>query len=115
MALSEFELKKWEVTMTDYIEQKRPPAHIRDQLDISFRINGQNIEIFEIRPAFDDPQDKFEAPIAKATYVRSTEKYNIYWMKSDLKWHAYKPRPEVNTLEEFIHEIDADEYSCFWG
>ncbi|MBN1532951.1 MAG: DUF3024 domain-containing protein, partial [Spirochaetes bacterium] len=39
----------------------------------------------------------------------------IYWQRRDLKWHRYEPDPEVDTLEEFLDIVDADDYASFWG
>lgn len=39
--------------MENYIENTRPPEEMRPQLDISYKIEGQSIIIFEIRPIFD--------------------------------------------------------------
>jgi len=36
-----------------------------------------------------------EEPATKATYVRKTGRWKIYWMRADLKWHAYPTHPEA--------------------
>ena len=57
MALSEIELKKCETCETAihaFLEKRRPPVHIRDKLDIDCRIDGQNVEVQEIRPDWQD-------------------------------------------------------------
>ncbi|MGB4813280.1 MAG: hypothetical protein WBP13_12485 [Methylophilaceae bacterium] len=51
MAFSEFEIKKLEKTVGSFIEKQRPSAHIRKELDFAFRIDGQSVIIYEIRPA----------------------------------------------------------------
>jgi uncharacterized membrane protein YsdA (DUF1294 family) len=50
MSLSEFELKKCEKAIAAFMSKRRPPPHIRQELDLGYRINGQSIEIFVIRP-----------------------------------------------------------------
>ncbi len=32
-----------------------------------------------------------------------------------MRWHAYEPHPEAESLEEALHIVDADEHGCFWG
>jgi hypothetical protein len=115
MTLSQFELKKCEKSLSDFLERRRPPVHIRPELDIAYRISGQSVEIFEVRPDWQDPTQKMESPVAKATYVRTKNRWNVYWMRQDLKWHGYEPNPEVRTLEAFLHVVDRDEYCCFFG
>lgn len=115
MSVSEFELKKWEVAIGDYIKKKRPPVHIRDKVDLSFYIKDQSIVIFEIRPLWVNPNEKVESPIAKATYIKSKNIWKIYWQRAYGKWHSYEPTPEVATIEDFLNEIENDRYGCFWG
>lgn len=115
MALSEFELKKYEKFVGDFVEKRRPPMHIRNELDLDFRVEDQSVEIFEIRPVWRNPQKKMEEAVAKATFVKSKKVWRIYWQRADLKWHRYEPDPEVNSLEEFLDIVDRDEYGCFFG
>ncbi len=57
MALSELEIKRVEKTMDGYMARHRPAPHIRSQLDIGWRLAGQSLEIFESRPAWDNPAE----------------------------------------------------------
>lgn len=40
--------------MEAFLARKRPPEHIRQQLDMGYKIDGQSIIIHEIRPFWDD-------------------------------------------------------------
>lgn len=115
MALSETEVKRIEKTVGQFVQKRRPPPEIRDQLDISFRISDQSFVIFEIRPRWDNPNEKIEGPIAKATFVRSTKKWKLFWKRADNKWHGYEPFSESRSLERILDVIDKDECGCFWG
>ena len=101
--------------MDEYLKATRPPIHIRDKLDIGYRIENQSVEIFEIRPAFNKPGEIIELPVAKTTHVKRSGIWKIYWMRADLKWHKYKPNPEVDDLEGFLSVIEDDRYGCFYG
>ncbi len=115
MALSEFDNALTEVKLSEFIARRRPPEHLRAQVDLSFRIEDQSIVIFEIRPVFRRPAEKIECMVAKATYVKKTGEWKVYWQRADQKWHRYEPAPSVKTLEEFISLVDDDEWACFWG
>jgi hypothetical protein len=115
MALSEFELKKCEKLVSEFVNKRRPPVHIRNELDLGFRVKGQCIEIFEIRPMWRDPDKMIEEMVAKATWVNTQKSWMVYWQKADLKWHRYDPNPEVVSLEEFLEIVDRDEHACFFG
>ena len=115
MALSELELKRCEKALAQFLERRRPSPHIRDQLDISYKISGHSVEIVEIRPDWQDRTKKMETPVAKATFVRTKNCWKVFWMRRDLKWHGYEPNPEVGTLEAFLNVVDRDEHCCFFG
>ena len=115
MAFSELEMKRCERDIARFMGRRRPPPHIRPQLDLGYRITGQSIELFEIRPHWDQKFEKLETPVAKATFVRTQNIWRIYWMRKDLRWHAYEPSSEARSLEEFLAVVDRDEYCCFFG
>lgn len=115
MSLSEFEVKRIEKIVGEYIENKRPPVHIRNQLDLGYKIKDQSVEIFEIRPVWNNPKEKIELPVAKATYVKKSNIWKIYWQRADLKWHSYEPEAEVKFIEQFVAVVEQDNYACFWG
>jgi len=115
MAISEFELKRCEKKLEQFLEENRPPAHIRAEVDLAYRISGQSIEIFEIRPGFRDTSKVTEISVAKTTYVKSQKVWKVYWMRQDLKWHSYPPAPQVRHLEEFLTLVKEDANACFFG
>lgn len=115
MALSEFEIKKCEKYLDEFLELRRPPAHIRDQVDLQYRIENQSVIIFEVRPEWRDPSKKMEISVAKATYIKRKNLWKLYWQRQDLKWHPYQPEPVVKDIKEFIRVIDEDANACFFG
>jgi hypothetical protein len=115
VAFSEFELRRCHRALAEFMERRRPPTHIRDRLDLSYRISAHSVEIFEIRPDWQDPTTKRESPVAKATFVRTHNHWRVFWMRRDLKWHGYEPNLEVKSLEAFLNVVDRDELCCFFG
>ncbi len=115
MAFSEFELKRYDKVLRAFVERRRPPAHQRDQLDFGYRIEGQSVEIFEIRPVWRHPEEKMTCPIAKATWVKSRKAWKIFWQRADLQWHTYEPDPQVRSLETFLDIVQLDDHACFFG
>jgi Protein of unknown function (DUF3024) len=115
MALSELEHKRWERELSLFLERRRPPVHIRSELDLGYRIEGQSVEIFEIRPDWEDKTTRRERPAAKATFIRSKNHWRIFWVRRDLKWHGYETPQEVRTLAEVLAIVDRDEVGCFFG
>jgi hypothetical protein len=115
MAFTETEKARFQKLAEAYIQKRRPPEHLREKIDIAFRLEGQSIEIFEIRPHFQNLARKVESSAAKATYVRSTNAWKIFLKMSDLKWHGYAPHLLARSLQEFFKVVDDDACGCFWG
>ena len=115
MAISKFEVKRCEREVEKFLEVRRPPVHIRNQLDFGYRIEGQSIELYEIRPEWKHPEKKIEIPFAKATFVKKEKLWKIYWQRQDLKWHSYTPSPSVQYFEEFLSIVNEDTNACFFG
>lgn len=115
MAFSEFETKKYESAVQTFMDRRRPPPHIRAQLDLGYRITGQSVEIYEIRPVWREPTKTIETPVAKTTYVKTQRVWKVYWQRADMKWHLYAPIQEVDTFEAFLEIVNRDEHGCFWG
>jgi hypothetical protein len=114
--LDEIEVARVRRAMDAFMQRRRPPPHIRSQVDLGFRVMGQSIEIFEIRPPWQGPPDeKRESPIAKATYVKARRVWRVFWQRRDLKWHSYEPEPEVKSVEEFAALVSEDAHACFFG
>lgn len=112
---SEFHLHQVDSQVKMLVESRRPPEHIRDKLDIGYRIEGLSFEIFELRPRWMQPGITQEFPVAKATYVKSSGLWKLYWMRSDSKWHRYDLDPGSESLQDVLREIEEDPYCCFWG
>ena len=113
MALSEIE--RAEKSIAAFLERRRPPPEIRNRLDLGYRIDGHNVELFEVRPVWKDPSKKHKQPVAKAIFVRTRISWKVNWMRQDLKWHGYTPAREVKTLDGFLSLVDKDEHCCFFG
>lgn len=116
MALSEIETARVKKALDAFMAKRRPPAHLRSQLDLGSRIARQTVELFEMRPAWrGKPGEKMEHSVAKATFVRSRNTWRVFWMRRDLKWHSYEPVPEVRSIEDFCALVSEDAYACFFG
>ncbi len=101
--------------MENFLARKRPPEHIRPKLDLGYKIEEQSIIVFEIRPQWNKPEVRREYAVAKTTFVKSKNHWKIFWIKADLKWHSYNPKPTVKTVEEFTKLVEEDKHHCFWG
>ena len=116
MAFDEIQTQRIKNVVCAYVERHRPPASIRAQVDLAFRLTGQSVELFEIRPPFQgSPGEILELPFAKATFVRTSSTWRVFWRRADLKWHAYPPEPHVESVERFLYLVEQDSHACFRG
>ena len=115
MAVTGVERKRWEQAVEAFIERRRPPQHLRTEVDMGFRIKGQSVVLFELRLDWRTRKTMHECSFARATYVRIRNLWRVYWMRRDLKWHRYPPQPEVRTIGQFLAVVDRDDHHCFFG
>ena len=115
MAFSEEERRFHEETIQWYLENNRPPENIRPKLDLGCRLEDQSVTIFEIRPSWRDKSQILEHYVAKATFIRTQDRWKVYWQRADLKWHGYEPKRYVSSLTEFFKLVEADKHFCFFG
>lgn len=115
VAFSDREEAQIEDVVGAFIERRRPPPHLRKDLDLGYRISGQSVVIFELRPRWQHREAKIELKIAKATLVRSISAWRVYWQRGDGKWRLLEPTSQVAALEEFVALLDANVHGVFFG
>jgi hypothetical protein len=114
MAFDQFTQHRVEKIIDDFIQARRPPPALRNQVDLGFKVEDQSIVIYERRSHWKNEGQFIESLVAKATYVRKQDAWKIYWLRQDLKWHSYESLPEVNKIEDFLAELALDPNGCFW-
>lgn len=115
MAIPETQLRACLAAAGDFLTRRRPPAHIREMLDYRADIKGSEMAILEVRPAFQDKTRIVEHPVAKVKWVGTKKSWRLFWMRADLKWHAYDPLPEAPEVATLIAEVEKDPHGCFFG
>ena len=114
MGFSEFEKKRIEKIVGAFCS-RRVSERARNQLKNGFRIEGQNIFLYESRPRWDDPSEWVDRDFAKITFVKSRGIWKLYWMRASGKWMLYEPNKESRDLSHLISTIDEDRHGCFFG
>jgi Protein of unknown function (DUF3024) len=97
------------------LEKRRPPLAIRDQLDFRADIKGCEVLIIEVRPDYRDAKETRGIPVAKMKWIGTRRIWRLFWMRADLKWHAYQPLPEATDIADLLKEVDRDPHCCFFG
>jgi hypothetical protein len=115
MALSEAQILECLQVTGAFISKRRPPPELRDKVDIRAHIKKSEVTLVSVHPAYDDETRKVQHPFAKARWVGTQKVWRLYWMRADLRWHAYQPLPEARRLESLLAEVDRDPHCCFFG
>lgn len=115
MAFTDIERARNHQALRWFLERRRPPEHIRPQLDIGYAIVGHVVDIFEIRPDWQDRTSTRHTPAARVRFVRTANEWRLYWMRRDLKWHLYEPAAHHPSLQSALEVVHADECCCFFG
>ncbi len=104
-----------EIQIKEFVESIRPPVDIREKVDIGYKFQQNTLELFEIRPKWDNQNEKIQSSFAKTRYVKTQEHWKIYWMRASGKWESYQPNSEVKTINDFFEVISEDKHGCFFG
>lgn len=114
MAFSEIELAQVKKIVGGFCEA-RVPAEIRSKLRLEYAVDRHDVHLREVRPHWKDPTEELRTPVAKFRFVRSAGEWRLYWMRQDLKWHAYEPYASSRRLEDLVDVVGRDQYGCFFG
>ena len=114
MVFNDFELKLIDNEVGGLCRKLNQPEY-KDELSIEYRIDKHDVVIFERRPAYNRPNEIIDLPVAKFKYVRTKREWYLFWMRSDLKWHSYKPFSSSAKLSDLLTEVNSAPFGCFWG
>jgi hypothetical protein len=115
MAVENLQIVEIIEVMENYLDKKRPAEEIRKKVDYTYKIEGQSVVIYEVRPSWDEKDKVIESGIAKATFVKSSNSWKVFWKRANGKWVNYPPQPSVGSLRDFLDLIEEDNSHCFWG
>jgi len=104
-----------ETQIKKFIESIRPPVEIRDKVDYGYIFEQNTLELYEIRPKWDNQDEKIKSPFAKTRFVKIQGIWKIYWMRASGKWESYEPNSEVKSINDFFKVIIEDKFGCFFG
>jgi hypothetical protein len=114
MAFNERDLRHIERIVGGFCRRRTQPE-VADELRLTYEVDGQSIVISEERPDWRDPEERMHTPVAKLRFVRSSSLWTLYWMRADLRWHAYEPASPSRDLAELVEVVDRDQHSAFFS
>jgi len=114
MALSEIQRAQVTKRLTAFCDA-RVPAAVRNQVRVGFRVKGNEVVLFEERPAFQAPHEWREMVVAKFKYVGAQGLWRLYCQHRDLRWHSYQALAAARSFDKLLDEVAADPTGIFWG
>ena len=115
MAFTPDELTQIHRTVGAMLARREPPEHLRALIRHELEIDGHRVRIWTIRPRFDDRTQTTRSAVAQFTFNRTSQRWTLYWMRQDGKWHAWPPAARTTTLAGLVRIVDDDEQGGFWG
>jgi hypothetical protein len=114
MPLPEFTRKLVETKLSKYCEQKITPQ-FRDQVRLKYRIRGNQVTLFEERPAFKKPSAWVEISMAQFRFNPRDTKWSLYCADRNSRWHLYGLLPPSADFDDLLKEVDRDPTGIFFG
>lgn len=115
MPIPENELRECLRAAGAFIEKRRPRPEIRHLLDFRADIEKSALVLSQVRPKYQDPTVIRNFPFAKVRWIGTRRQWRLYWMRGNLKWHAYEADRPLTDIAEILEEIDRDTHGCFFG
>ena len=115
MAFNKMELEHIDRTVGAFVRRRQPPEHLLDKLRHDVEIDGHKVRIWTIRPHWQDPTEEIRSAVAQFTYIRTEDRWKLYWMRRDMKWHVWPPAAHIERLEDLVAVVDEDAHGGFWG
>ena len=96
--------------------KRKVPAHVLDQVNVSYKIRGNTVTIFENRaPWRHEWKEWTSMPVAQIRYDNNTGKWTLYYADRNDKWHDYIGKNPTKNIDKILQEIDEDPTGIFWG
>ncbi len=109
------ELARHQRELAEFLARRRPPARVREWLDIGARLEGERVEIVEIRPDRLRPPARLITPVARIDHQRPGCQWRLSWRGLEGEWLPYEPAPLHPTLAAALALVYRDDFGCFFG
>ncbi|EPL9570887.1 DUF3024 domain-containing protein [Providencia rettgeri] len=111
MALNETEIADIKRCMGSFMKKRRPPAFVRDEVDLQYYIIGNEVIISRVNYI---NNKKYDSPLVKIVLNRPHTKWNIYSMIPPNQWIAAIKEP-IQTFSDAIKVVENDDVGIFFG
>ena len=114
MPISSFERRRVSKMLGEYCEQ-RIPTHVRNQLELGFRFEGNSVVLYERRPPWRGKGPWTESAVAKFRYFVGRQEWELYCRDRYERWHRYELIGPSRVFDDLLSEVEEDPTAIFWG
>jgi len=96
--------------------KKRVPLHVIDKVNLSYKIRGNTVTIFENRhPWRGDIEEWTSMAIAQLRYNEKTGEWTLCCADRNDRWHEYYDMEPTKNIDKILAEIDENPTGIFFG
>jgi len=116
MALPELIQKLVDTKLGKYCEDK-VPAHVRDQVRLTYSYMGNTVTLFEERPIYNQLDKRTKIPIAQFRLNVVDHLWRLYNASKnrDEGWMHYAGAQPTVDFETLLTALDQDRTGAFWN
>lgn len=116
MALPELTQKLVETQLGEYCN-KKVPAHVRDQVRLTFSFMGNTVTLFEERPVYNQLDKRTKIPIAQFRLNVVDHLWRLYCAnpKRHEGWVICAQAEPSREFEPLLSALEQDVAGVFWG
>ena len=116
MPLPELTQKLVETKLGTYCNDK-VPAHVRDQVRLTYSFMGNTVTLFEERPVFNQLDKRTKIPIAQFRLNVVDHLWRLYCanQKPHEGWVQYLQAEPTTDFDALLIALDQDSTGIFWG
>ncbi len=104
-----------EMKVGDFCKRRVPP-HALDKINLSYKIRGSSVIIFENRaPWREEIKEWTSRSAAQIRFDEKSGKWTLYCADRNDKWHEYLDMEPTKNIDKILTEIDEDPTGIFWG
>lgn len=113
MELPELLRKSAEKQFERYCEGKVPPC-FRNEVRVSFRIDGDSVTLFEERITLSNPSGWSGRRIAQFRYQPDLNQWSLHYPVARDAWRLYLNAGPTLNLQLLLQAVDDDPFHSFW-
>ena len=96
--------------------KKRVPPHVLDKLNLSYKIRGNTVTIFENRAPWNPNIKEWTSmAVAQIRYNNENGEWTLYCADRNDRWNEYFDLEPTKNIDKILNEIDKDPTGIFWG